>query len=357
MFLKRLAMASLLVGVFGCLPKEDPVAPALDGSGSFVFRMAVAPDSPFRKLAKSAELDVSAPDMSPIRHALMITDTSVEGRVDRIPAGEGRTFLVRVFDSAGTECYRGSAVGRIKADSTTNIAITISRSTGAVVINGTVDEGGDSTGGRDSLISPFVKDSATVFLADFNRNTLDAVSGIKGTVTGGKFADAVFGQGLEFDSTLNPKTGYRFENTARINIATGTLEALVKSEGSSSGFMHIIDKSWLYGLTVFNGKVAVDFGTTWWYSNYSLPPQKWTYLCGSFDGSKIRIFADGEQVDSAFYFHTGMDTTWGLGIGNAYDDNFNIPFIGRIDEVRVSKRARTPQEIRQVWLAIKPELP
>jgi hypothetical protein len=101
----------------------------------------------------------------------------------------------------------------------------------------------------------------------------------------------------------------------------------------------------------------VVFGTTWWYSTYSMPKDQWTYLCGSYDGTTIRLFANGLAVDSAAYRPAPADPTWGLGIGNAYDNGFDIPFLGKIDEIRVSKKSRPAAEIGQSWKAISKALP
>jgi hypothetical protein len=135
------------------------------------------------------------------------------------------------------------------------------------------------------------------------------------------------------------------------------MEALVKLEGRSTGFMHIIEKSWLYGLTVFNGKIAVDFGTTWWYSTYTMPLEKWTYLCSTYDGRTIRLFANGIQVDSSPYIASSGQLNWGLGIGNSFDPGFDIPLKGSIDEVRISNKARSASEIKTVWRTIAAQLP
>jgi hypothetical protein len=346
MLLRKISVLCALLSVWGCLDGGAPTVPAADGNGSMSFRISVAADSPFRKIARSAELEVTGPEMNLIRQALKITDSTVEGEVQGIPAGPERNFLATVFDSAGTECYRGSAKGDIRKDSTTRIDLKLSRNTGTAIINGSIDEGGPI------VVGPFGKDDNTLFLADFNGTLKDQVSGASGLVTGGSFAEGLFGKGLRFDSTLQPKAVCRFRNSARLSTAAGSIEALVNLKGHSADFMHIVDKSWFYGLSVFNGSVAVDFGTVWWYTGYRMPVDKWTYLCASFDGEIIRLYANGELVDSAAYARTEGQTSWDLGIGNADDDAFNIPFIGTIDEVRISKGARPVSDIQAAWKTI-----
>ncbi|MEO6098514.1 MAG: LamG domain-containing protein [Fibrobacteria bacterium] len=339
-------MLCAILSIWGCVNDNAPLTPAANGNGAISFRILIAADSPFRKIARSAELEVTGPEMNPIRQALRITDSTVEGKVEGIAAGPDRNFLATVFDSAGSECYRGSAKGDIRKDSTTRINLKLSRNTGTAIINGSIDEG------VVIPLGPFGKDSNTIFLADFNGNLKDQVSGGSGLVTGGSFAEGLFGKGLRFDSTLNPKAVCRFPNSDLLSTEAGSIEALVNLKGKSTDFMHIVDKSWLYGLTIFNGSVAVDFGTIWWYSDYRMPVDKWTYLCASFDGEIIRLYANGELVDSAAYVRTNGQRSWGLGIGNAEDNSFNIPFLGTIDEVRISKGARPVSDIRAAWNAI-----
>lgn len=206
-------------------------------------------------------------------------------------------------------------------------------------------------------VAPFGKDAGTVFLADFNGNLIDQVSGVNGKVTAGTFSESVFDKSIRFAPSLDSRPGFRFPNSAAISVDPNSIEALVYTEGTSTGFMHIVDKSWQYGLSIHDGKVAVDFGTTWWYSDYSMPSGKWTYLCGSFDGEKIRLFVNGSLVDSSAYARVNGDASWDLAIGNASDSSFKSLFIGRIDEVRISETVRSAPEILETWKAIEKKIP
>jgi len=70
---------------------------------------------------------------------------------------------------------------------------------------------------------------------------------------------------------------------------------------------------------------------------------QWQHVAGTYDGSYMRIFVDGKQIDSLSYSGTlgknGVDMT--IGDHNTY----NRPFFGQIDEVRVWENYRTPKEI------------
>lgn len=70
---------------------------------------------------------------------------------------------------------------------------------------------------------------------------------------------------------------------------------------------------------------------------------QWQHIAGTYDGSYMRIFVDGKQIDSLSYTGTlgknGVDMT--IGDHNSY----SRPFYGQIDEVRVWDAYRTPKQI------------
>ncbi len=71
----------------------------------------------------------------------------------------------------------------------------------------------------------------------------------------------------------------------------------------------------------------------------------WHHIAGTYDGSKLKIFLDGNMVASKDTVATGVDNSLPLLIGNSYgsglansgQQNFN----GSIDEVRISNTARS----------------
>jgi hypothetical protein len=71
----------------------------------------------------------------------------------------------------------------------------------------------------------------------------------------------------------------------------------------------------------------------------------WYHVVGSWDGSMMRIYVNGEQKKSAGPFTGSLDT----GTGNKYLGRYvsaGCEFNGLIDEVRVWNRALSPEEIR-----------
>ena len=123
-FPASLCLALLLISCFliGCL-KSNPTNPSEQVSGSVSFRIAVT-SHPFRSIAKSASIKISAVDMKDISKPLIITDSSVTGEIQNVPAGKSRNFDVVVLDSTGTPVYRGFAIADIKPDTSNPISMT-----------------------------------------------------------------------------------------------------------------------------------------------------------------------------------------------------------------------------------------
>jgi Concanavalin A-like lectin/glucanases superfamily len=111
-----------------------------DGTSAALFSIAVASNTPFAKIADSAVLTITAPDMNKITRTLTITDTSVTGTITGIPSGLNRVFEVLVYDSLDTLQYTGSATVNLPRNATVNVPISVYRIGSNAVINGTINE-------------------------------------------------------------------------------------------------------------------------------------------------------------------------------------------------------------------------
>jgi hypothetical protein len=210
---------------------------------------------------------------------------------------------------------------------------------------------------------PFAPDSGTVFLGDFDQNTLNRVTGKSGTLFSGGFAPARFGSGVRPAAAGNGKYYVDYPNTPDFSLRNGiegSLEALVWYDGLQPGFAHIVEKAWQYAISAHDGRLAADFGTDWWYSDVALPIGRWSYVAATYDGATLKLYLNGEPVASAPYpgyrsarYSNGYD----LAIGNSSSDEYDIPFQGTVDAARVSRVVRTPAEIAAVWKGIAKRLP
>lgn len=70
---------------------------------------------------------------------------------------------------------------------------------------------------------------------------------------------------------------------------------------------------------------------------------QWQHVAGTYDGTQMRIFVDGKQIDSLSY--SGTIGTSGVDMTIGDHHNYSRPFYGHIDEVRVWDSYRTPRQI------------
>jgi hypothetical protein len=114
------------------------------GTSAVLFKIAAAPNTPFARIADSASLTISAPDMNNYISPLIVTDSTVEGTITGIPAGKNRLFTVSVFDSLDSLQYKGSATVNLPRGATVNVPITLYRVGANAIINGSIVECGIS---------------------------------------------------------------------------------------------------------------------------------------------------------------------------------------------------------------------
>ena len=90
----RLFTVSAVVTLFllNCSNDNRIVAAGTHETSVASIKITMAQDSPFRRLADSAVITVSAGDMLTITQELTVTDSSVEGSIKGIPVGKARFF-------------------------------------------------------------------------------------------------------------------------------------------------------------------------------------------------------------------------------------------------------------------------
>lgn len=97
-----------------------------------------------------------------------------------------------------------------------------------------------------------------------------------------------------------------------------------------------------------NGKLNFNLGNGSWHelttAANTLSLNVWQHVAGTYDGSKIRIYVNGQLVDSsnvAVNFSSGLQN---LTVGN-WSNTPDRAFVGRIDEVRVWNVVRSRAEL------------
>ncbi|MDQ3001845.1 MAG: LamG domain-containing protein [Fibrobacterota bacterium] len=165
-----------------------------EGNGSISFSFGFEAASPFKAIAKSADIMISAPDMVTMNRTLEIKDSTIEGTVTGIPAGKNRTFELQVYDSAGNVRYRGNSKANINVNSLVAVKITVHRLLGSAVINGNVVE------------APIeLKDSATMVLFNFDEGTgaqtVDSKNNVIGILNNVTWTKSPLGFATTFNGT------------------------------------------------------------------------------------------------------------------------------------------------------------
>lgn len=155
-------------------------------------------------------------------------------------------------------------------------------------------------------------------------------------------------------------------DNASLNPSFITLEAWIKADSWGTNFWEnvIISKDgWAFGEQGYtlragaNGTLSFNFGTPGaWVEVTSAPVMltgKWYHVAGSYDGTTLRLYINGEEVNTTTYSGTIAASTYELTIGRiTYTAGGSRFFDGMIDEVRIWSEA-LPQTSIQDYMCKK----
>jgi hypothetical protein len=207
--------------------------------------------------------------------------------------------------------------------------------------------------GSQRILGEYTPDANTVLLLHMNETSgstaTDASSfGNSGAVTGASIASGRFGNARNFDGTSQYIT---IPANTSLNQSTYTLEAWIKIPFVSTFEQDIICKGPAsdYELRLSNSKVTAILTN----SNLSYPclgktvvtANAWHHVAATCDVSlgKLRVYLDGvKEKETDLPFMPSVKDGQ-LVIGALYNAN-SLFFSGLIDEVRISNKARSPQE-------------
>jgi hypothetical protein len=92
-------------------------------------------------------------------------------------------------------------------------------------------------------------------------------------------------------------------------------------------------------------RFSVESGNGLFEAFAPFPGAEWHHLAGTFDGSNLRLYIDGELVDTVGAFPPDYDTS-ALHFGHDFDYGTEASWLrGSIDDLRVYARALTPAEV------------
>jgi hypothetical protein len=347
-------LASLLSG---CVFSPGATATQAQYEGVALLKISFVANSPFSKIAESAVLTVSAPDMLKITQSLSITDSSVEGFVKGIPAGKHRLFEVSVFDSLEKIQYTGSAYADVFGDSTVLVSISLTRVNGNAIINGKVIESGPVTVSDSGLVAfwPFETSVDNTYI-DATGHGYDAYSpGL--TVSPGIVGNALDCPGGNFELIVkNSKDQFDFnqftiETWLYTNVDCDSADRFMKvfdyqnvASGVYNSYSTHIDAE---GKFIFGFDAS---GSSWVTvtSNTTIRAKRWYHIACVYDGAYLKIYINGVLDRETAYSgskYTPAHTNARIGCQTLSGGTVRYQFYGKLDEMKLYGRALPAQTI------------
>ena len=366
-------LASIAIAAFlflSCSDSTSIFSSSHSGYGVASIQISTSAAPIFRQIAKSAFVTVSANDMGTITSNLTITDSSVEGIVNSIPAGPNRLFEISVFDSLKVLQYRGSASARVVADSTVIVYIAVRRVGGNAIINGEIiEDPGTTTVPPDWPQLPVVPDGLVAYYP-FNGNAADESDhGFNGTVISATLTADRFGHPNKAYA-FNGRGGIQCNVNSTLSLAQFTVAAWFKCDGPSATIPRIVavtrpgECNCYYGLLQANGEWDgyVDrslrlvgmlndpygYGYTLNYSNASVDSSSWHHGAITFASGVLKIYIDGmlDRQVSQPNASTQFSGTASLEIGYC---TAGSNYVGRLDDIRIYNRVLSDAEIKTLY--------
>ena len=199
------------------------------------------------------------------------------------------------------------------------------------------------------LYLPFDEGSGTI-AHDATTNHND------GTVSGAAWTNGWSGSALYFHGS--PSDSVVVPHSGSLDITnTFWVEAWIKAQGTAN-YLGIVDKfsggTMSYGFTLYvNGgllRLSIYSGANGycdlWAGLTDLRDNQWHHVAGGWDGSYARGYVDGARLAEVPWTNAPGSTTQPLCIGKRYTGyGTDMPFLGTIDEVRVSRAPALPSNL------------
>jgi photosystem II stability/assembly factor-like uncharacterized protein len=141
--------------------------------------------------------------------------------------------------------------------------------------------------------------------------------------------------------------GVLINNSASVQLNTGTAEAWIKTSNAGSSWRGIIVKQWAYSLFLYNNElICYDWSTGNVSTGVNLADNQWHHVAVSFANGVVngsKIYVDGIVVKTFTYHLVNQSIGLSVGVGADYSVQ---NFTGTIDEVRVWNRQLSLAEIQ-----------
>ena len=197
-------------------------------------------------------------------------------------------------------------------------------------------------------------------------NAKDSAGGANGVLENVAFAPGRVGQAFQFNGT---NASVRVPDSGNLDVTSNwTLAAWIYTTnlgGHKGGGQGVVSKvgggggnyGYQFGILDGTGAVFLQFnqaGGGW--PSFSLqagrvPLRSWTFIAGTYNNNIMAIYVNGVLAGSKTVGPRNVaNSSSNFRIG--LDDNGNVDFSGRIDEVRVYNHALTSGEITRLFSAV-----
>ena len=177
-----------------------------------------------------------------------------------------------------------------------------------------------------------------------------------GSRQGGTLHDARRADGIDGRALVCEGGCVAAENSARLSATSAlTIECWVKTEVAGQDNKWVVNRVLAggtdtgYRLGVLEGKPCFEIPQTSWshhlVADVALPTGRWVHLAGTFDGTTMRVYVDGELRGAMERPGPVKPNDFHLCLGS-YEIGHQAYFTGLLDEVRLYARSLTADEVR-----------
>lgn len=188
--------------------------------------------------------------------------------------------------------------------------------------------------------------SATNFVdSSGNNNTLTSFS--NASTTAGKYGNSGIFDGVDDYMYISNDSDFRIWGPISIAL-------WVKPENITTEWTRFVDKNYSSGYSFTTGSSGSYDDLSFWHNNQEiidtgpvLTLNQWQHVAVTYDGKIVKIFLNGELVDSKPYNGVASGNTSALYIGGT--PTYPRDLDGQLDDVRIYNRGLSDDEIRRLY--------
>lgn len=221
------------------------------------------------------------------------------------------------------------------------------------------DQSGNNRHATPTSISSVIPSDRCVALYNFHSDATDLTGNNTGTETAVTYGGGNFGQGADFNGT----NSYIYASSAVQQPTTNySVSIWSKWDSKPSGSVGLIGnfKTGVnpqvgFAVAKASGLNTFGFWANGTYTNSNVQSttnfvtNRWYHVVGTYDGSNIKIYVDGQLEGTQAYTATPAATDQPLVIGRWYGNYSGYYHDGQIDQVRIFNKALSSSEVTQLY--------